>query len=114
MQSYPQSHLYFFKGFTYVTMKGCLYQVNKGIRTYVLLCLSAVIFRFFLPIIYNDRTLPLTCWYPVDYKVQQNLHQFTLTKKIDCISKYIYGNFTFRHRLFMKSLTLSKPWRNYN
>ncbi|XP_028896796.2 odorant receptor 83a-like [Zeugodacus cucurbitae] len=55
-------------GFTYVTMKECVDRVNRGIRIFVVCCFAAVIFRIILPIIFNERTLPLPCWYPLDYE----------------------------------------------
>ncbi|XP_036229332.2 odorant receptor 83a [Bactrocera oleae] len=93
-------------GFTYVTMKGCLYQVNKGIRTYVLLCLSAVIFRFFLPIIYNDRTLPLTCWYPVDYKapiIYEIAYTFQTVAQLQLAATFLVSSVYFIAACFLLS-----------
>ncbi|XP_011203781.3 odorant receptor 83a isoform X1 [Bactrocera dorsalis] len=43
-------------------------KVNKGTKIFAAGCTSAIVFQFFMPIIYRNRTLPLVCWYPVDYK----------------------------------------------
>ncbi|XP_073819856.1 odorant receptor 83a-like isoform X2 [Musca autumnalis] len=56
------------KGFTYVTMDQCLAMSNRWIKTYVFSCFAGAVFWLILPITYGDRSLPLTCWYPLDYK----------------------------------------------
>uniref|UniRef100_A0A1I8N8N8 Odorant receptor n=1 Tax=Musca domestica TaxID=7370 RepID=A0A1I8N8N8_MUSDO len=56
------------KGFTYVTMEECLIMANKWIKTYVYSCFAGAVFWLIIPITYDDRSLPLSCWYPVDYK----------------------------------------------
>ncbi|KNC30410.1 putative odorant receptor 83a [Lucilia cuprina] len=55
-------------GFTYVTMDGSLAMSNRWIKTYVYCCFLGTIFWLILPIAYGDRSLPLACWYPFDYK----------------------------------------------
>ncbi|KAM7361415.1 odorant receptor 83a-like [Cochliomyia hominivorax] len=55
-------------GFTYVTMDGSLAMSNKWIKVYVYCCFLGTIFWLILPIAYGDRSLPLACWYPFDYK----------------------------------------------
>ncbi|XP_075167250.1 odorant receptor 83a [Haematobia irritans] len=55
-------------GFTYVTMDQCLAMSNKWIKTYVYCCFVGTVFWLILPIAYGDRSLPLACWYPLDYK----------------------------------------------
>ncbi|XP_061391550.1 odorant receptor 83a-like [Musca vetustissima] len=56
------------RGFTYVTMDKCVAMSNKWIKTYVYSCFSGAVFWLIVPITYGDRSLPLTCWYPMDYK----------------------------------------------
>lgn len=58
-----------FAGFTYVTMDQCLDMSNRWIKTYVYCCFIGTVFWLLLPIAYGDRSLPLACWYPLDYKV---------------------------------------------
>ncbi|XP_061391565.1 odorant receptor 83a [Musca vetustissima] len=55
-------------GFTYVTMDQCLDMSNRWIKTYVYCCFIGTVFWLLLPIAYGDRSLPLACWYPLDYK----------------------------------------------
>nr|AID61225.1 odorant receptor [Calliphora stygia] len=55
-------------GFTYVTMDDTLAMSNKWIKWYLYSCYLCAIFWLILPITYGDRSLPLTCWYPFDYK----------------------------------------------
>ncbi|KAM7361784.1 odorant receptor 83a-like [Cochliomyia hominivorax] len=55
-------------GFSYVTMDDCLVMTNKWIKFYVYNCFLCAILWAMLPITNNDRSLPLTCWYPFDYK----------------------------------------------
>ncbi|XP_073819858.1 odorant receptor 83a-like [Musca autumnalis] len=55
-------------GFTYVTMDQCLNMSNRWIKTYVYCCFIGTVFWLLLPIAYGDRSLPLACWYPLDYK----------------------------------------------
>ncbi|KAM7361414.1 odorant receptor 83a-like [Cochliomyia hominivorax] len=55
-------------GFTYVTMAGSLSMSNKLIKAYVCSCFLGTFFWIILPISYGDRSLPLPCWYPIDYK----------------------------------------------
>nr|UZH23392.1 odorant receptor 83a1 [Anastrepha ludens] len=55
-------------GFSYVTMKDCLEKSNAGTKIFVGCCFLGVTFRLFLPIFYEERSLPLPCWYPIDYK----------------------------------------------
>ncbi|CAD6996364.1 unnamed protein product [Ceratitis capitata] len=49
-------------------MNECLEQAERGIKYFVLSSLVAVIFWLFQPVVYEERTLPLPCWYPFDYK----------------------------------------------
>uniref|UniRef100_A0A1I8NU41 Odorant receptor n=1 Tax=Stomoxys calcitrans TaxID=35570 RepID=A0A1I8NU41_STOCA len=55
-------------GFTYVTMDQSLAMSNRWIKTYVYCCFVGTVFWLILPIVYGDRSLPLACWYPLDYK----------------------------------------------
>ncbi|EDV94761.1 odorant receptor 83a [Drosophila grimshawi] len=55
-------------GFTYVTVRSALRQSNLWIKSYVYCCFVGTIFWLALPIVYRDRSLPLSCWYPFDYK----------------------------------------------
>ncbi|XP_017855535.1 PREDICTED: odorant receptor 83a [Drosophila arizonae] len=55
-------------GFTYVTVRGALRRSNLWIKSYVYCCFIGTIFWLVLPIAYRDRSLPLGCWYPFDYK----------------------------------------------
>ncbi|KAM7361413.1 odorant receptor 83a-like [Cochliomyia hominivorax] len=55
-------------GFTHVTMDGSLALSNRFIRVYVYCSFMGCIFWVIVPFAYNDRRLPLACWYPFDYK----------------------------------------------
>ncbi|KAM7362731.1 odorant receptor 83a-like [Cochliomyia hominivorax] len=55
-------------GFTYVTMEDSLVMSNKWIKIFVYCCFIGCIFWIIVPISYGDRSLPLACWYPFDYK----------------------------------------------
>lgn len=54
-------------------MDDCLDMSNKRIKLYVYNCYLCAIFWAILPISYGDRSLPLNCWYPFDYKVSELL-----------------------------------------
>lgn len=56
-------------GFTYVTMKESADLANKCSAVFLIWCYAGVICWLFVPIFNQDRSLPLACWYPIDYKV---------------------------------------------
>ncbi|XP_011184142.1 odorant receptor 83a-like [Zeugodacus cucurbitae] len=93
-------------GFTYVTMKECVDRVNGGIRIFVPCCFSAVIYRFILPIIYNDRSLPLPCWYPVNYKapfIFQILYFFQILAQLQMSAAFTVSSVYFISLCFLLS-----------
>ncbi|KAM7362742.1 odorant receptor 83a-like [Cochliomyia hominivorax] len=55
-------------GFTYVTMDGSFAMSKLFIKIYVYISFMGCIFWIIVPIAYGDRSLPLACWYPFDYK----------------------------------------------
>lgn len=59
-------------GFTYVTMAGSIRYSNIWAKRLVYSCYIAALFWLALPIVARDKSLPLACWYPFDYKVSLN------------------------------------------
>ncbi|XP_065372221.1 odorant receptor 83a-like [Calliphora vicina] len=55
-------------GFTYVTMDDSWLMAYNWTKRYVYCCFLGTTFWLILPIAYGDRSLPLACWYPFDYK----------------------------------------------
>ncbi|XP_065354556.1 odorant receptor 83a-like [Calliphora vicina] len=55
-------------GFTYVTMDDSWLMSVKWTKWYAYSCLIGTTFWLILPIASGDRSLPLACWYPFDYK----------------------------------------------
>ncbi|XP_030374334.1 odorant receptor 83a [Scaptodrosophila lebanonensis] len=55
-------------GFSYVTMEGANKYSNIWMKTFCYCCYIGTIFWLVLPIAYGDKSLPLSCWYPFDYK----------------------------------------------
>ncbi|KAM7361934.1 odorant receptor 83a-like [Cochliomyia hominivorax] len=55
-------------GFTYVTMDDTLALSNMFIKVYVYISIIGGLFWIIVPIAHGDRSLPLACWYPFDYK----------------------------------------------
>ncbi|XP_054081729.1 odorant receptor 83a-like [Zeugodacus cucurbitae] len=56
-------------GFTYVTIKESTDLANVWTTVFLICCYAGVTFWLFVPIFDQDRSLPLACWYPIDYKV---------------------------------------------
>lgn len=59
-------------GFTYVTMEGSIRYSNIWAKGLIYSCQIAALFWLALPIAARDKSLPLACWYPFDYKVSFN------------------------------------------
>jgi len=57
------------RGFTYVTMESPIRYSNLWAKGLIYSCYIAALFWLALPIVYRDKSLPLACWYPFDYKV---------------------------------------------
>ncbi|XP_011203872.2 odorant receptor 83a [Bactrocera dorsalis] len=56
-------------GFTYVTFKESVDMSNMWTTVFLICCYAGVTFWLFVPIFNQDRSLPLACWYPIDFKV---------------------------------------------
>ncbi|XP_023159196.1 odorant receptor 83a-like [Ceratitis capitata] len=55
-------------GFTYVTMKESVDLSNTWTKVFLISCYVGGAFWLFVPFLRRDRSLPLPCWYPFDYK----------------------------------------------
>lgn len=88
-------------GFTYVTMEDCWVMCNKWIKFYVYCCFVGTLFWLSLPLAYGDRSLPLSCWYPFDYKVGNLLGNFSL-KKLYLFSFCLQEPFVYEAMYFLQ------------
>ncbi|XP_017478187.1 PREDICTED: odorant receptor 83a [Rhagoletis zephyria] len=64
-----ESRMHSAAGFTYVTIKESAALSNTWITVFMFCCYAGAGFWLFVPIFNQERTLPLACWYPIDYKV---------------------------------------------
>lgn len=56
-------------GFTYVTFNESANFSTISTTIFMICCYAGSTFWLFVPIFNQDRSLPLACWYPIDYKV---------------------------------------------
>ncbi|XP_054747868.1 odorant receptor 83a-like [Anastrepha obliqua] len=64
-----ESQMHSAAGFTYVTMDDTAALSNTWITVFLICCYAGVTFWLVVPILNRDHSLPLACWYPIDYKV---------------------------------------------
>jgi len=104
--------IFHFKGFSYVTMKEALQLSNKFLKSFVYCCFFGTSFWSILPMIYNDGTLPLTCWYPFDYHVCALLKISNLSRKFNlCV--YVCFFFRYRSHIFIKGYISFNFWHKF-